>query len=298
MQPVMERGYIKVQADKLEIINFNWLGLDLSQIPKLKFWENGISWASVGLFLIPIVVTVLNVGYSKLSQRTNNFNKNQKNSNPTADQTNKIMMFVMPIMYLWFGYIMPAGMCVYMAFNAIFMAIQELICARMLRGKYAEMEAARQKRIEEEKERERQHKAEIAARRAAEAEERKKNAGKHKSGQKQKKAPAPKESRVGMRTYARGRAYDPDRYTVTPYRDPNGGAEEALPEETLPEAETPVETVPAVEAPAAPEAVSEPAAVEEPAAVPEDQSESEKTADQLFAEINAEAASQEDDKDE
>ena len=285
-------------ADKLEIINFNWLGLDLSQIPKLKFWENGISWASVGLFLIPIVVTVLNVGYSKLSQRTNNFNKNQKNSNPTADQTNKIMMFVMPIMYLWFGYIMPAGMCVYMAFNAIFMAIQELICARMLRGKYAEMEAARQKRIEEEKERERQHKAEIAARRAAEAEERKKNAGKHKSGQKQKKAPAPKESRVGMRTYARGRAYDPDRYTVTPYRDPNGGAEEALPEETLPEAETPVETVPAVEAPAAPEAVSEPAAVEEPAAVPEDQSESEKTADQLFAEINAEAASQEDDKDE
>ena len=32
-------------ADKLEIINFNWLGLDLSQIPKLKFWENGISWA-------------------------------------------------------------------------------------------------------------------------------------------------------------------------------------------------------------------------------------------------------------
>ena len=65
------------------------------------------------------------------------------------------MMFVMPIMYLWFGYIMPAGMCVYMAFNAIFMAIQELICARILRGKYAEMEAARQKRIEEEKERER-----------------------------------------------------------------------------------------------------------------------------------------------
>ena len=94
---------------------------------------------------------------------------------------------------------------------------------------------------------------------------------------------------MGMRTYARGRAYDPDRYTVTPYRDPNGGAEEALPEETLPEAETPVETVPAVEAPAAPE---------EPAAAPEDQSEAEKTADQLFAEINAEAASQEDDKDE
>ena len=139
-------------ASKLEIINFNFLGLDLSQIPKLKFWENGVSWASIGLFLIPIIVTVLNVGYSRLSQKTNNFNKNQKGSgNASMDRTNKMMLFIMPLMYLWFGYIMPAGMCVYMAFNAIFMAVQELICARMLRGKYAEMEAARQKRLEEEK---------------------------------------------------------------------------------------------------------------------------------------------------
>lgn len=140
-------------ASKLEIINFNFLGLDLSQIPKLKFWENGVTWASIGLFLIPIIVTVLNVGYSRLSQKTNNFNKNQKGSgNEAMDRTNKMMLFVMPLMYLWFGYIMPAGMCVYMAFNAIFMAVQELICARLLRGKYAEMEAARQKRLEEEKE--------------------------------------------------------------------------------------------------------------------------------------------------
>ena len=92
-------------ASKLEIINFNFLGLDLSQIPKLKFWENGVSWASIGLFLIPIIVTVLNVGYSRLSQKTNNFNKNQKGSgNASMDRTNKMMLFIMPLMYLWFGY--------------------------------------------------------------------------------------------------------------------------------------------------------------------------------------------------
>ena len=28
-------------------------------------------------------------------------------------------------------------------------------------------------------------------------------------------------SREGMRTYARGRAYDPNRYPITPYVDPN-----------------------------------------------------------------------------
>lgn len=280
-------------ASKLEIINFNFLGLDLSQIPKLKFWEGGITWASVGLFLIPIVVTVLNVGYSKLSQKTNNFNKNQKGSgNEAMDRTNKMMLFVMPLMYLWFGYIMPAGMCVYMAFNAIFMAIQELICARMLRGKYAEMEAARQKRAEEEKEKERQRKAEIAARRAAEEEERKKNRGKKKAD-KPKKAPAPKESRVGMRTYARGRAYDPNRYTVTPYHDPDGKApvtplaeeqKEPVTEKTVPEQET----LAAVETTEAP--VVEPVSIPEGSEAPtEPESEEVSAADQLFEAIQQDA---------
>ena len=292
-------------ASKLEIINFNFLGLDLSQIPKLKFWENGVSWASIGLFLIPIIVTVLNVGYSRLSQKTNNFNKNQKGSgNASMDRTNKMMLFIMPLMYLWFGYIMPAGMCVYMAFNAIFMAVQELICARMLRGKYAEMEAARQKRLEEEKEKERQRKAEIAARRAAEEEERKKNRGKKKAG-KPKKAPAPKESRVGMRTYARGRAYDPNRYTVTPYHDPSGKvAEEPLakpaPEErpeplaepVAPEQDvtTAVETTEVPMAEPDPAEETSPETVEAPAE-PAAESEVEKApnADQLFEAIQQDA---------
>ncbi len=294
--------------DKLEIINFNCLGLDLSQIPKLKFWEGGITWSSLGLFLIPILVTVLNLAYTKLSQRTNNFNKTQKGSgNPTADQTTKVMMFVMPLMYLWFGFIMPAGMCVYMAFNAIFMAIQEVICARMLRGKYAEMEEARQKRIGEEKAKEKQRKEEIAARRAAEAEERKKNAGKRKPSQKQKKAAAPKESRVGMRTYARGRAYDPSRYAVTPYHDPNGVVDEAAIEEALarngelePEEVsgegTVVEALDTVTAPeesmvqAEISEVVEPSEAEKtaPLEASEPELEEAKSADELFAEIRGE----------
>lgn len=291
-------------ASKLVIINFNSWGLDLSQIPKLKFWENGITWSSIGLFLIPVFVTVLNLAYTKLSQRTNNFNKGQKSSgNAAMDQTTKVMMFVMPLMYLWFGFIMPAGMCVYMAFNAIFMGIQEMICAKLLRGKYAEMEEARQKRLEEEKEQEKQRKAEIAARRAAEEEERKKNIGKRKPKPKPKKEPAPKESRVGMRTYARGRAYDPNRYEVMDYRDPNAPVDESPREDALAqELEEHVKDAPMVEteetvavpeeavaeeaeAPAEPIQADVPAEAEAPKAA-----EPAKTADELFAEIQAETA--------
>lgn len=40
-------------------------------------------------------------------------------------------------------------------------------------------------------------------------------------------------SRVGVRAYARGRSYDPNRYPVTPYRDPQDVLDEDALEDTL-----------------------------------------------------------------
>ena len=44
-------------------------------------------------------------------------------------------------------------------------------------------------------------------------------------------------SREGLRAYARGRAYDPNRYPVTPYVDPNGPGKPAQEEPEEPAAE-------------------------------------------------------------
>jgi YidC/Oxa1 family membrane protein insertase len=59
------------------------------------------------------------------------------------------------------------------------------------------------------------------------------------------------DSRVGMRAYARGRAYDPNRYPTFPYHDPSQAAakeeeavkavEEEIPELPVAPAEAPVE---------------------------------------------------------
>lgn len=227
-------------ASKLTAINFNCLGIDLSATPTWKFWTLDLNWASIGLFLIPIVVTIANFGYTQLSQKTNAMNNGGQqagSNNDATAQTMKTMNVVMPLMYLWFGYIMPAGMCIYMLFNAVFMAIQELICARMLRGKFQEMELARQRRAAEAKELEKKRKAEIAARRA---EQESLNKGKKKGAQKKKKGDNGKSkdrpteaSRVGIRGFARGRAYDPNRYPVTPYRDPQDVLDEAALEAAL-----------------------------------------------------------------
>lgn len=225
-------------ASKLVSMDFHWLGIDLAQIPTWKFWTLDLTWASIGLFLIPIVVTLFSLLYSQISQKTNSFTMGQKEKNDANDaaaRTSRQMMILMPIMYLWFGYVMPAGMCVYMLFNSVFMAIQEVICAIMLRGKFEEMVAERERHAEEARQREKERKQEIAKRRAEEAEKNRKRGkkGQKKGGTSKMKDHPTEYSRVGIRPFARGRAYDPNRYPVTPYRDPQDVLDEDALEETL-----------------------------------------------------------------
>lgn len=76
----------------------------------------------------------------------------------------------------------------------------------------------------EAKEEEKRLRREKAERKAREAEEAKKNKGKKQpAAAEDKMTPEQRDAaREGMRQYARGRAYDPNRYGgVTPYTDPS-----------------------------------------------------------------------------
>lgn len=259
-------------ADKLQVINFNLFGIDLSQVPTLKFWENfdtlGV-WGSIGLFLIPILVILVQFGYTKLSQYTNSWNGAQQ-ANDAANKSTKMMMYMMPLMYLWFGFIMPAVMCVYMIFSSLIMAVQEIICAKMLKKDFEKIKADQERRAQEAKEAEKAKKAEIAARRAAQAEENRKNAKRRKKvkgGVAAQKDRPTADSRVGVRAYARGRAYDPNRYPVTPYRDPADVLDEAALEQEYRKRGHKVKAEEPEEAPAATAAMTETAAA--PEAAPE-----------------------------
>ena len=204
-------------AASLFVINFNFFGLDLSQIPQLKFWavEGGISWNSVGLFLLPLISAGLSVVSMLVSQKTNQMNKDQQ------VKMSPIMLLMSPAVSLWIGFTLPAGLCIYWIANSLLGMVQEVICGAMLRKDYeaAQLEMEEQKKKAKEAEKERR-------RAAAE-----KKAAAIAAGKSGKKQPQPKKkgvdvsaSREGLRTYARGRAYDPNRYPTTPYRDPNGPA--------------------------------------------------------------------------
>ena len=190
-----------------------------------------MDWNHIGLFLIPIFVTALNFFYSKFSMKSSQVKKNgeEDDSSNAAAQSTQGMMLMMPLMYLWFGYIMPAGMCIYMACNAVFSALQELFFAKVLNQKFQQEEEERQARLAAKRNAEKSRKAEIAARRAAEEAELLKKGGKKALKQAQKKERKDSGAgALGVRKYARGRSYDPDRYPATTYRDPGDVDEEAL----------------------------------------------------------------------
>lgn len=205
-------------ATSLFVINFNFLGLDLSQVPTLKFWTNGMSWSSFGLFLLPVLSAAISLVSSIVVNKTNAMT--QSNQDAAAASTNRTMLIMSPILSLWIGFAMPAGLCVYWIANSLLQMIQELICAKILRKDYEAARIAAEELAKKEKEAEKERRR-IAAEKKAAAIAANKGKAKKVQPQAKNKGVDLTASREGLRTYARGRAYDPERYPVTPYSDPD-----------------------------------------------------------------------------
>lgn len=211
-------------GSKVFAMNFQFLGINLAAIPNWQFWQGGISWSSVGLFLLPLVSVGVSLLSMQVSLKTNQMNRNQVQDETTA-KTNRTMMIMMPLMSLWIGFTVPAGLSIYWIAQYFFSIFQELICGKLLKKDYEAAQAAAAQRELEEKEEEKRRKEEARLERQRRLEEEKKNRGKKKAVKKDEDAgPAinKEDSRIGIRAYARGRAYDPNRFGgVTPYVDPS-----------------------------------------------------------------------------
>ena len=200
-------------AKEVFAINFDLLGVNLAFIPKLKFWVDGLK--GFGLFLVPAISAGTSLLFSFVTMKTSSMNSENSQS-----AQNKTMLLMSPLMSLWIGFSMPAALSVYWIANNLLGMAQEKICHIMLKKDYAAAAEAARLREKEEEKRLRREKAE---RRAREAEEARLNKGKKKAKAEDEEKLSPEQkaaSRVGMRQYARGRAYDPARYGgVTPYHD-------------------------------------------------------------------------------
>ena len=217
-------------GDKLFIVDFNFLGMNLADIAQWKIWDFDVyNWGTIGLFLLPIISAVLSLLMSKVSQATNAMSKQQAATQQNSQM--KTMMILFPLMSLWIGYAMPAGLCVYWIINSLTSMLQEFISGKMLKKDYEKAAALRAEQEQKEKEEEKRKRREAAERRAKAIEEAKNNKGKKKKpaveSSEKKKERTTDVGRIGMRPYARGRAYDPERFGgVTPYQDPGAPIDE------------------------------------------------------------------------
>jgi YidC/Oxa1 family membrane protein insertase len=193
-------------------LNYNFLGIDMSTVPShaFKMIGQGVTWAAVGLILIPILSAVLQLVMMHFSM------KGQPQAGATA-ASNKMMMYSMPLFSLWIGYTLPAALGVYWIAQSAFSAVQEAFLGRFYNNKLETEEDERQRRVEEDRHR-RQEEARLrqeeqrrlSAKQQAAA--KKKAAKAAQEGTKGKKSSTNENGRVGERPYARGRAYSEEHY--------------------------------------------------------------------------------------
>ena len=218
---------------KLINLDYSFLGLNLGEQPTFRLWSvdwsNSAVWVpALGLFMIPVISALMSWLSMVISTKTT------PQTDENAQRTNKSMMYVMPLISLWICFSMPAALGVYWIFNSLLGIARDFSLTKLFTKQLNEQDAVRAElnrelEIERQREETERKKAEglteknpntskkkIQANlkqqddeRKAAAERAERAAKRERLGIKENEKPA---SQVGNRRYARGRAYDPDRF--------------------------------------------------------------------------------------
>ena len=230
----------------LEGIIFGFIGIDLGAVPQFNVFAStwAWNWAHIGALLIALCSAGYQVVSMLIMQKMNDSLVTDKDGiqdketaeNSQTAQTNKVMMWTMPLMMLWIGFTVPCALSLYWFVGGVVRTIEDVILNNRYRKIYDAEDAERlkrrleQDRIEAEKERIR------AQRRAENPDGITENTSKKRLQKQQRdaeaaqKAAAAKEyamkkgklveeteenlplSGIADRPYCKGRAYDPNRY--------------------------------------------------------------------------------------
>ena len=118
-------------------INMNFLGLDLSKVPKENI-------SDLKVLIIPILyvissfismrLTTMNTKKKKKAEKllTDGSNENNADDYDPMEQTNKSMSLLMPIMSISIAYIAPLGLALYWLMNNILIILERLIIDKFI----------------------------------------------------------------------------------------------------------------------------------------------------------------------
>jgi len=229
--------FVQFVSDGLRQLSFQFGPANLGLQPQWNFfWHEDTDWSHTEgwvpgllLFLLP----VLSCGMQFISQALIRKYQPQMPQQEGAGKSMQTMMMLMPLISGYFGFILPAALSVYWTVGTILQIFQDL----WLNKRYTrilDLEDEERNRLRAIKEAEIEAKKQETERKRAEGiveENKNKSKRKKQKGERQeklektaeweKKHAPPKEdkkeeyepSRVGNRRHARGRAYDPYRYS-------------------------------------------------------------------------------------
>ena len=227
---------------------FTLCGINMGDIPQWKIFNKDLwawDWRHIGAVLVALLSAGNQIITMLISQRSNDsLVTNEKGvqdkeaaKNSQSAQSNKMMMWMMPIMSLWIGFTGPCALSLYWFVGGVVRTIEDTILTKHYRKIYDAEDAIRlqkaieQDKIEAEKERIRAEKRAANPDGITENTSKKKMQKKLRAEEEAAKAAAAKEyaakkgiveeaaeettalSGIADRPYCKGRAYDPNRYS-------------------------------------------------------------------------------------
>ena len=120
----------------LQGINFDFLGVDMGSIPTINVFSEkwAWDWAHIGGALIPLLSAGSQVLTMWISQKMNNsvvtndkgVQDKEAADNSQSAQTNKMMMWTMPLMMLWIGFTVPVVLSLYWMIQGLVSVVQDV----------------------------------------------------------------------------------------------------------------------------------------------------------------------------
>ena len=237
---------IVANPDTLNGLNFGFLGINLGAVPTFNVFKWEVwNWATIGAFLLPVLSAGGQVLSMLISQRMNNslvtdekgLQDKETAKNSQANQSNKMMLYMFPLMSLWIGFTVPGSLSLYWLIQGLVSTALDVYLTKKYRKIYDAEDAARLQKALEEEAIEAEKERLRAERRAANPDGITTNTSKKKLQQQQQreqeaaKAAAAREyaakkglaeeeedtapsvmSGIPSRPYCKGRNYDPNRY--------------------------------------------------------------------------------------
>ena len=213
----------------LRQLDYGFLKMDLGAVPQWNFlwttdWSDSSVWLpGLLLFLIPILSGVMTFVSSKITAKATPQPEGQQQGSM------QMMSYIMPLFSVYIAFIMPAALGVYWAAGSVFAIIQDVILTNFYTKKIDAEDAVRNEQRNVKEAELEQKRLETEKKRLENNTEANPNTSKRKQQRSEKQEQLEKAvdwerqnsdyieevnpSREGDRKNARGRAYDPDRYS-------------------------------------------------------------------------------------